>query len=90
MGADENGIFDTGWMETAKYWKGNWPLPGISNLSYLALSQNGTGDVCSDGGYGVSWEWGGGVCAIKCRENPLEILNSKRNYGHPSRHVTPG
>ena len=49
---------DTGWMETAKYWKGTGSSGYFKPIVSGPFAEQDH-DVCSDGGYGVSWERGG-------------------------------
>lgn len=48
---------DTGWMETAKYWKGTGSSGYFKPIVSGPFAERDH-DVCSDGGYGVSWERG--------------------------------
>ena len=87
-GADENGIFRYRMDGNSQILERELALPGISNPSYLALSQNGTMMYAVMEDMEYHGNAGGGVCAIKCRENSLEILNSRGTTGTRPCHVT--
>ena len=87
-GADENGIFRYRMDGNSQILERELALPGISNPSYLALSQNGTMMYAVMEDMEYHGNAGGGVCAIKCRENSLEILNSRGTTGTLPCHVT--
>ena len=87
-GADENGIFRYRMDGNSQILERELALPGISNPSYLALSQNGTMMYAVMEDMEYHGKAGGGVCAIKCRENSLEILNSRGTTGTLPCHVT--
>ena len=62
-------------------------LKGVSNPSYLALSRDGSMMYAVMEDMEYHGNTGGGVCAIKCHEDSMEILNSRGTTGTLPCHV---
>lgn len=86
-GADKNGIFRYRMEGENGRLVQELALPGVSNPSYIALSRDGSTMYAVMEDMEYHGKPGGGVCAIKCHENSLEILNSRGTTGTLPCHV---
>lgn len=87
-GADDNGIFRYRLKGKDGTLEPELALSGVSNPSYLALSQDGSMMYAVMEDMVYHGKAGGGVCSVKCRENSLELLNSRGTTGTLPCHVT--
>lgn len=84
---NEAGIFLYGLAGAQRKLKLKFKQPGISNPSYLALSSEGEFLYAVMENMEYHGEAGGGIFALKCSENSLELVNSRGTRGTLPCHV---